>query len=56
MRYDEYNELKERLLKKRYKGNISKREGGFNEGIECAVSMIREIYRRQFGGWEKREK
>lgn len=44
----EYKELKERLLQKRNKGNITNREQGYNEGIECAVSMIREVYKRQF--------
>lgn len=48
MTHDEYIELKERLLQKRKKGNITNREGGYNDGIECAVSMIREVYNRQF--------
>lgn len=48
MTHSEYEELKERLLNKRNKGNISNKEQGYNEGIECAVSMIREIYKRQF--------
>lgn len=48
MKHDEYTELKERLLQKRKKGNITNREAGYNDGIECAVSMIREVYKRQF--------
>ena len=48
MTHDEYTELKERLLQKRKKGNITNREDGYNKGIECAVSMIREVYKRQF--------
>lgn len=48
MELNEYEELKERLLAKRHKGQVSKREEGYNEGIVCAVSMIREVYRRQF--------
>ena len=46
--HDEYTELRERLLQKRKKGNVSNREDGYNKGIECAVSMIREVYKRQF--------
>lgn len=48
MKLNEYEELKQRLLAKRYKGQVSRREEGYNEGILCAVSMIREVYRRQF--------
>lgn len=48
MTYPEYNELKTRLLNKRHDGNITNREAGYNAGIECAVSMIREVYSRQF--------
>lgn len=48
MKHDEHTELKERLLQKRKKGNITNREAGYNDGIECAVSMIREVYKRQF--------
>lgn len=50
MTNSEYKELKERLLQKRKKGNITNREDGYNKGIECAVSMIREVYRKQFRG------
>lgn len=49
----EYEELKQRLLDKRHKGNITRREEGYNEGVECAVSMIREVYRRQFEGRDR---
>ena len=53
MNLKEYEELKQRLLAKRHKGNcITNREDGYNEGILCAVSMIREVYRRQFEGEE----
>lgn len=48
MTLQEYEEIKNSLLKKREKGNITNKEQGYNEGIETAVSKIREVYKRQF--------
>lgn len=49
MTLEEYEKLKTSLLSKRKKGNITNKESGYNEGLETAVSKIREVYKRQFG-------
>lgn len=48
MTLQEYEEIKNSLFKKRKKGNITNKEQGYNEGIETAVSKVREVYKRQF--------
>lgn len=48
MTLQEYEEIKNSLLKKRKRGNIINKEHGYNEGIETAVSKVREVYKRQF--------
>ena len=49
MTLQEYEEIKNSLLKKRKKGNITNKEQGYNEGIETAVSKIREYISDSLG-------
>ena len=39
-----YNEVQDRLRKKIVKGRCSNKEEGFNKGILCAMSIIKDIY------------
>lgn len=42
----EYEQIKESLLKKLHKGNcITNRQDGYNEGILCAISKVRDVYK-----------
>ena len=42
MKLNEYEELKQRLLAKRYKGQVSRREEGYNEGV-CSFNDKRGV-------------